>query len=112
MTLVGRIPSYSLKIVARVYPRFVRNASGRFVSRYFPVKIMYNLALMHQDMASSTIGMWWREEKVIPIFPSALLALAQDCPYQASSDTHCGGNERGSVVPCKHFGKLFLLPKG
>ena len=39
-------------------PRFVRNLSGRFESRWATVRIVESPAIMFKDMAGSTLGVW------------------------------------------------------
>ena len=39
-------------------PRFVRNLSGRFESRWATVRVVESPAIMFKDMAGSTLGVW------------------------------------------------------
>ena len=58
MALLGWIP-YGNETPAKSQPRFIRNASGRFESRWSTVKIMEDSpALMFKGMAGSTLGVW------------------------------------------------------
>jgi phosphoribosylformylglycinamidine synthase len=56
MALLGWIPWRG--IADHVQPRFVRNASGRFESRFVTVRIEQSPAIMFREMMGSVLGVW------------------------------------------------------
>jgi len=56
MALLGWIPWAGIPDVRQ--PRFIRNSSGRFESRWATVKIVESPAIMLRGMAGSTLGIW------------------------------------------------------
>ncbi len=56
MALLGWVPWRG--IAEERQPRFIRNASGRFESRWVAVKIFSSPALMLRGMADSVLGVW------------------------------------------------------
>ena len=56
MALLGWVPWVG--IVDRDQPRFIRNLSGRFESRFSTVRIFPSPSLMLKGMAGSTLGIW------------------------------------------------------
>jgi phosphoribosylformylglycinamidine synthase len=54
-------------------PRFVRNISGRFESRWVTVKILESPAIMLKDMAGSTLGVWVAHGEGRLHFPDAAM---------------------------------------
>ncbi|OGB74981.1 phosphoribosylformylglycinamidine synthase [candidate division Kazan bacterium RIFCSPHIGHO2_01_FULL_49_10] len=56
MSLMGWVPG--LDIPEDKQPRFIRNRSERFESRFSAVKILSSPAIMLQGMSGSTLGIW------------------------------------------------------
>ncbi len=56
MALLGWVPKQG--ITEAKQPRFIRNKSGRFESRWVNVKILESPAIMLKDMAGSSLGVW------------------------------------------------------
>ena len=56
MALLGWVPWQG--ICDNVQPRFIKNLSGRFESRWVTVKILPSPAIMFQGMADSVLGIW------------------------------------------------------
>jgi phosphoribosylformylglycinamidine synthase len=56
MALLGWVPWMGIPDVKQ--PRFIRNASGRFESRWATVKIVASPAIMLKEMENSAIGIW------------------------------------------------------
>jgi phosphoribosylformylglycinamidine synthase len=56
MALLGWVPWQ--RIEDRFQPRFIRNRSGRFESRFAAVKILPSPSLMLRGMEGSTLGIW------------------------------------------------------
>ena len=56
MGLLGWVPWQG--IGAENQPRFIKNNSGRFESRWVNVRIQESPSIMLQDMAGSTLGVW------------------------------------------------------
>jgi len=54
--LLGWVPFAGL--ADKIQPRFIRNTSGRFESRFSTVTILPSPAIMLQGMAGSTLGVW------------------------------------------------------
>jgi len=54
--LLGWVPFDGL--ADKIQPRFIRNISGRFESRFATVTILDSPAIMLQGMAGSTLGIW------------------------------------------------------
>ncbi len=67
LALLGLVPWRGLE--DPVQPRFVRNASGRFESRFVSVKIEPSPALMLDGMAGSTLGIWVQHGEGRALFP-------------------------------------------
>jgi phosphoribosylformylglycinamidine synthase len=65
--LLGLVPWRGL--ADPVQPRFVRNASGRFESRFVTVRIEESPALMLDGMAGSTLGIWVQHGEGRALFP-------------------------------------------
>ncbi len=55
-TLLGWVPQKGLDITKQ--PRFIKNKSGRFESRYLAVKILDSPAMMLKGMKGSVLGIW------------------------------------------------------
>lgn len=56
MSLLGWVPWRGIPIESQ--PRFVRNKSGRFESRFSSVKIIKSNSIMLKDMENSILGIW------------------------------------------------------
>lgn len=56
MALLGWVPWAGIPDTTQ--PRFIRNASERFESRWATVKIVKSPAIMFKDMENSTLGIW------------------------------------------------------
>ncbi len=56
MSLLGWIPWRGIPIEKQ--PRFIRNKSGRFESRFSTVKILKSPSIMLEDMEGSILGIW------------------------------------------------------
>ncbi|MEE4274074.1 MAG: phosphoribosylformylglycinamidine synthase [Thermoanaerobaculales bacterium] len=67
LALLGWVPWRGLDDTAQ--PRFVRNASGRFESRFVSVKIQPSPAIMLDAMAGSTMGIWVQHGEGRALFP-------------------------------------------
>lgn len=59
MALLGWVPGFELLALDEAQqPRFIRNVSGRFESRFPTVRIGDSKAVMLKDMRGSTLGVW------------------------------------------------------
>ncbi len=56
MALLGWIPWSGIS--SEIQPRFIRNMSGRFESRFSTIKILKSPAIMLQGMEGSVLGIW------------------------------------------------------
>lgn len=56
MALLGWVPRSGIADTSQ--PRFIRNSSGRFESRFSTVKILSNNAIMLRGMEGSVLGVW------------------------------------------------------
>jgi phosphoribosylformylglycinamidine synthase len=56
MALLGWVPGFDLP--DEIQPRFIRNKSGRFESRFVSVKIGQSPAIMLEGMEGSLLGVW------------------------------------------------------
>jgi len=65
--LLGWVPWHG--IADELQPRFIRNASGRFESRFATVRILESPAIMLRGMAGSTIGVWVAHGEGRSFFP-------------------------------------------
>jgi len=65
--LLGWVPWQGIE--ERYQPRFVRNASGRFESRFVTATILESPALMLRGMAGSTLGIWVQHGEGRALFP-------------------------------------------
>jgi phosphoribosylformylglycinamidine synthase len=71
LALLGWIPWRG--IADRSQPRFVRNASGRFESRFVTVRIEDSPAIMCRGMAGSVLGVWLAHGEGRALFPDAAI---------------------------------------
>ena len=67
LALLGLVPWRGL--ADPIQPRFVRNASGRFESRFVTVKIEPSPAMLLDGMAGSTLGIWVQHGEGRTLFP-------------------------------------------
>ena len=67
MALLGWIPWKGIETA--IQPRFVRNRSGRFESRFSTVRIQESPALMLEGMAGSVLGIWVSHGEGRALFP-------------------------------------------
>jgi phosphoribosylformylglycinamidine synthase len=67
LTLLGLVPWRGIEDTAQ--PRFVRNASGRFESRFATVTIRQSPAIMLRGMQGSTLGIWSAHGEGRALFP-------------------------------------------
>jgi phosphoribosylformylglycinamidine synthase len=67
LALLGWVPWRGLEGMAQ--PRFVRNASGRFESRFATVTIKPSPAIMLRGMEGSTLGIWSAHGEGRALFP-------------------------------------------
>ena len=67
MALLGWIPWKGIETA--IQPRFVRNRSGRFESRFSTVRIQESPALMLAGMAGSVLGIWVSHGEGRALFP-------------------------------------------
>jgi phosphoribosylformylglycinamidine synthase len=65
--LLGWVPWQG--IADDIRPRFIRNASGRFESRFSTVRIQESPAIMLQGMEGSTLGIWVAHGEGRALFP-------------------------------------------
>ena len=76
LALLGWVPWRGLEGMAQ--PRFVRNASGRFESRFATVTIKPSPAIMLRGMEGSTLGIWSAHGEGRALFPdSAVLETVE-----------------------------------
>lgn len=71
MVLLGWVPWQG--ICDSVQPRFIKNTSGRFESRWPTVKILPSPAIMLQGMEGSTLGIWIAHGEGKLYFPDSLI---------------------------------------
>jgi phosphoribosylformylglycinamidine synthase len=77
LALLGWVPLRGLEGMAQ--PRFVRNASGRFESRFATVTIQPSPAIMLSGMEGSTLGIWSAHGEGRALFPDpAILAQVEE----------------------------------
>ena len=67
LALLGWVPWRGLEGTAQ--PRFIRNASGRFESRFATVRIVESPAVMLRGMHGSTLGVWSAHGEGRAFFP-------------------------------------------
>jgi phosphoribosylformylglycinamidine synthase len=122
LALLGWVPWRGLEGTAQ--PRFVRNASGRFESRFATVAILDSPAVMLRGMAGSVLGIWTAHGEGRALFPDpALLARVEDerlAPIRYVDDAgsvtesypaNPNGSPRGIAALCSADGRhLALMP--
>lgn len=67
MALIGWVPWQN--IPSNIQPRFIKNKSGRFESRFASVKILKSPSLMFRDMEGSILGIWVAHGEGRAFFP-------------------------------------------
>ena len=67
MALLGWVPWQGIADAQQ--PRFVRNASGRFESRFVTVRVQESPAIMFRGMAGSVLGVWVAHGEGRAFFP-------------------------------------------
>ena len=77
--LLGWVPWAG--IADDIQPRFIRNASGRFESRFVSVRIDESPAIMLRGMEGSTLGIWLQHGEGRAFFPDReiLERVEADC---------------------------------
>ena len=88
MALLGWVPFPGLVNTAQ--PRFIRNESARFESRFSTVQIQDSPAIMFRNMAGASLGVWVAHGEGRAFFPRAnVLARVIDenlCPVRYVDD--------------------------
>jgi phosphoribosylformylglycinamidine synthase len=122
LALLGWVPWRGLE--GRAQPRFVRNASGRFESRFATVAILDSPSIMLRGMAGSVLGIWTAHGEGRALFPDpTLLARVEDerlAPIRYVDDAgrvtedypaNPNGSPRGIAALCSADGRhLALMP--
>ncbi len=67
MSLLGWVPWQGIE--GRVQPRFIKNKSGRFESRFLSVKILKSPSIMLNEMEDSVLGIWVAHGEGRAFFP-------------------------------------------
>jgi phosphoribosylformylglycinamidine synthase len=76
MALLGWVPFGPGVVPVAQQPRFVKNASGRFESRFSTVRIAPSPAVLFRGMAGSVLGVWVSHGEGRAHFPDASRAAA------------------------------------
>jgi len=122
LALLGWIPWRGLDGEAQ--PRFVRNASGRFESRFATVTILESPAVMLRGMEGSTLGIWTAHGEGRAFFPDdqvlsrieneglAPIRFADDSGSITETYPHNpNGSPRGIAALCSPDGRhLAMMP--
>jgi phosphoribosylformylglycinamidine synthase len=122
LALLGLVPWRGLDGTAQ--PRFVRNASGRFESRFATVTIRPSPAIMLRGMAGSTLGIWSAHGEGRAFFPDPEVlerVEAEDlAPFRFTDDSgeitqdyphNPNGSPRGIAGLCSPDGRhLAMMP--
>jgi phosphoribosylformylglycinamidine synthase len=122
LALLGWVPWQG--ITDELQPRFIRNASGRFESRFATVRIQDSPAIMLRGMAGSTLGVWVAHGEGQSFFPhqSVLDQIEQEglAPIRFVDDENQvtdaypfnpNGSTRGITALCSPDGRhLALMP--
>jgi len=120
--LLGWVPWQG--ITDELQPRFIRNASGRFESRFATVRIQESPAIMLRGMSGSTLGVWVAHGEGQSFFPdrSVLDQIEQEAlaPIRFADDDsqiaeaypfNPNGSPRGITSLCSPDGRhLALMP--
>ncbi len=124
MALLGRVPWSGLPDEKQ--PRFIRNTSGRFESRFVTVKILPSPAIMLRGMEGSTLGAWVAHGEGRCFFPGdsrdlfARVVRENLAPLRFVDDTGCcalkypfnpNGSIAGITALCSPDGRhLAIMP--
>ncbi len=122
LALLGWVPWRGL--ADEIQPRFVRNASGRFESRFVTVRIDDSPAVMLDGMAGSTMGIWVQHGEGQALFPDRAVldrVLADDlAPVRFADDEgrvtesypfNPNGSPEGIAAMCSDDGRhLAIMP--
>jgi phosphoribosylformylglycinamidine synthase len=122
LTLLGWVPWKGLDGSAQ--PRFVRNASGRFESRFATATILESPAIMFRGMEGSTLGIWSAHGEGRAFFPDeAVLSRIENeglAPVRFADDSgsiteayphNPNGSPRGIAGLCSPDGRhLAMMP--
>ena len=122
MALLGWVPFPGLADVDQ--PRFVRNTSGRFESRFSTVQIQDGPAVMFKNMAGASLGIWIAHGEGRAFFPRADIlsrVLAENlAPARYVDDDNAiteaypfnpNGSPRGIAALCSPDGRhLAMMP--
>lgn len=71
MALLGWVPWHGME--DRLQPRFIRNRSGRFESRFATVKILPSPSIMLKNMEGSILGIWIAHGEGMAYFPDTAI---------------------------------------
>jgi phosphoribosylformylglycinamidine synthase len=122
LALLGLVPWRGLDVSAQ--PRFVRNTSGRFESRFATVTIRPSPAIMLRGMEGSTLGIWSAHGEGRAFFPDQSVfkrVEAEDlAPFRFTDDRgeiteayphNPNGSPRGIAGLCSPDGRhLAMMP--
>jgi len=107
-----------------VQPRFVKNASGRFESRFTTVQILESPAMMFSGMEGATLGIWVAHGEGRALFPNADMLdrveherlapvrfVDDDCRITERYPFNPNGSPRGVAGLCSPDGRhLAMMP--
>lgn len=122
LALLGLVPWRGIDDAAQ--PRFIRNASGRFESRFATVRIEDSPAIMLDGMAGSVLGIWVQHGEGRAFFPETGIldrVLAQNLAPIRFTDDHGrvtesypfnpNGSPEGIAALCSPDGRhLAMMP--
>jgi phosphoribosylformylglycinamidine synthase len=122
LALLGWVPWRGLDEIRQ--PRFIRNRSGRFESRFATVVVRESPAIMLRGMAGSTLGIWTAHGEGRAFFPEAELIdrveaeslapirYADDAGQVTETYPHNpNGSPRGIAALCSPDGRhLVMMP--
>jgi phosphoribosylformylglycinamidine synthase len=122
MALLGWIPWRG--IADGLQPRFIRNASGRFESRFVTVRIEESPAILFRGMAGSVLGVWTAHGEGRAYFPDGAVLQRVErerlAPLRFADDTGAvterypfdpNGSPRGIAGLCSPDGRhLAVMP--
>jgi phosphoribosylformylglycinamidine synthase len=81
LALLGWVPWRG--IGEQTQPRFIRNKSGRFESRFATVQIQHSPAIMLRGMEGATLGIWVAHGEGRVLFPDSTLLLSVETEHLA-----------------------------
>ncbi|SER32534.1 phosphoribosylformylglycinamidine synthase [Faunimonas pinastri] len=118
MALLGWIPEKGVPDSRQ--PRFIRNKSGRFESRWSRVKVQPSPAVHLKGMEGSILGIWSEHGEGLAVFPDAAVKAAASVPLvfvdpegEATEiyPHNPNGSEEGITALCSGDGRhLALMP--